>query len=188
MGNGTAILMLAASIAFFVLMAAIMRKEKSLVGFYKQLGVCGRVYAFITGDILLAGIGTPIVCVVIAVLKLMGKMEDTAWISLLGILITGLLALPIGLLLVRLVKKRCPQELHGRLVKDMIIMMLGTTFRLGLFFMAFMLHSWWKANQPTAYEVDGRVYYAYPGSDALYDSSGFRKGELTPDHEHAVMD
>ena len=188
MGKGTAIIMLAASITFFVLMFACIRKEKILVGFYSQLGVCRRWYAFITGDFLLAGIGAPVVCIVLLVLKLAGKMDDFAWADLLGTFIAGLLAFPIGLLLLRRAKKKCPKELHGRLVKDMIIMMLGTTFRLGLFFMAFMLHSWWKANQPTAYEVDGRIYYAYPGSDDLYDSSGFRKGELTSDHDHAIMD
>ena len=187
MGTGTAIIMLAASIAFFVLVFACIRKEKSLVGFYKQLGVCGRWYAFITGDFLLAGIGAPIACVVMAVLKLAGKMDDMPWASLLGVLISGLMALPIGLLLVRLAKKRCPKALHGRLVKDMIIIMVGTCFRLGLFFMAFLVHAWWKANQPTAYEVNGKIYYAYPGSDDLYDASGFRMGKLTSDHNHAVM-
>lgn len=188
MGTSTAIIMLVVAIAFFVMVFACIRKEKNLVGFYSQLGVCGRWYAFITGDFLLVGVGAPVACIVVSVMKLLGMMEDFLWVNLLSFLGAALVALPIGLLMLHRAQKKCPEALRGRLVKDMIIIMVGTSFRLGLFFMAFLIHAWWKANQPVAYEVDGKVYYAYPGSEELYDEYGIHRGKMNASHDRAIMD
>ena len=186
MNNSIAIVLLVASVLFLGLVALCIRKEKDLVGFYSQIGVCGRWYAFITGDLLLVGIGAPIAGVVAGILKLRGVMEDMPIETLLAFPLAAVIALPLGLLLLRRAQKKCPEALRKHLVIDMVIMMVGTSFRLGLFFMAFIAHMWWKSNQPRYYEINGKTYYAYPGTERLYDDNGNEAGKLV-DSDHAIM-
>lgn len=186
MNDALMVVMMAAIIVFFVLMLLCIRKEKKLIGFYSAIGVCGRWYAFFTGDFLLLGVGAPVVGVVAIIAKLMGGLKDAPLGAVLAIALSAVIFLPLGLLMLRNAQKKCPESLRKRLPIDMVIILLGTSFRLGMFFVAFIFHMWFKAHEPRYYEINGKTYYAYPGSDKLYAPGGHEAGMLV-DNDHAIM-
>ena len=185
------IVLLIASVGLFVAMFLCIRKEKRLSGFYSQIGVCGRWYAFFTADLLVMGALCAVAAPVLLVLNLTGALGEFGQ-DIAGVLpmlaAAALLFLPAGILLYRRAQKKCPQALRKRLLWDMIVIMIGASFRLSLFFMMFLFAMWWESVKPTAYEVDGQVYYAYPGSDDLYDAAGNKRGLLNSSHTKAVID
>ena len=186
MNDALMAVMTVAIVAFFVMMLLCIKKEKKLIGFYSAIGVCGRWYASITADFLLLGIGAPVVSAVAIMAKLFGGLKDVPLGAMLAIALSAVIFLPLGLLMLRNAQKKCPESLRKRLPLDMVIILLGTSFRLGLFFLAFIFHMWFKAHEPRYYEVNGKTYYAYPGSDKLYAPGGFEAGRLV-DNDHAIM-
>lgn len=181
------VLMLVVTVAFFVLVFWCVRKEKSLSGFYSQIKVCGRWYAFLTADVLLAGVGSLVAVPVLAVMNFMAPAEEASWTEVLSFAFYAVVLIPIGLLLYNRARKKCPEQLKGRLLWDMVIIMVGTSFRLSLFFLMFLFRMWWELNAPDAYEVNGRTVYAFPGSGDLYDGAGNRVGRLNDDKTEAIM-
>lgn len=175
------ILLIILAIAAFVLMFMCMGREKKLAGFYSEINVCGRWYAFFTGDCLLAGGGALVAAPIMAILNLVGVIKNPDWDMVITLLTCGAVLLPIGILLFNRAKKKCPAELKGRFFWDIVIMMLGTSCRLGFFFVAFIYKAMWEASKPVYYEVDGKIVHKYPGDDTVYDESGFKYGTITDD-------
>lgn len=186
-----AILMIALPLILFALIFRCANKEKKLVGFYQQINVCGRWYAFFTGDFLLAGGGALVVAPVMAVMTLLGTFKNAdesfdPWETIVILLICGAILLPIGILLFNRAKKKCPAELRKRFFWDIVIMMLGTSCRVAFFFVAFIYKAMWEASKPVYYEVDGKIVHKYPGDDTVYDESGFKYGTITNDGKAVI--
>lgn len=175
------------AIVFFWLMIWCARKEKSLAGFYSSINVCGRVRAFFTGYLMLVGVISAIALVVNLVLTIGGNGQASVS-DYISFVVCGAACFLIGFFMYRKIYNNCPECLQKRLLKDIAIITIGITFRISLFFLMFIFHMWWQMNKPTAYEVDGRTVYAYPGSNDLYDESGNRVGTANSDRTSAVMD
>ena len=164
-----------------IFMFICMAKEKAIIGFYKAEGLFGRAYAYFFSDFLLVGIAL-IIMSIIGVNMIM----DGALGVIIGILL-GLVMIGISVLMFIRVSKKCPGELKKRLFWDMLVAGLGFSTRIALIFIIIFNHAWLEANKPTAYEVDGRIVYAYPGSNELYDSSGHKVGIANNDRTQATM-
>lgn len=174
-------LSLALSVVLLVFMFICMRKEKDIIGFYKAEGLFGRAYAYFFCDFLLAGLAL-IIMSIIGVNKIVPGVLGL----ILGILL-GLVTIGISVLMFIRVYKKCPGELKKRLFLDMLVAGLGFSTRIGLFILVIFNHAWFELNKPTAYEVNGRTVYAFPGSKDLYDSSGYRVGKANDDYTKATM-
>jgi len=193
MSDGAMILLGVIGIVLLILMIPCMRKEKTLVGFYKTIKVCGRWYTFFMADFLLVGAGCAIMLPVSLVLMFMGKLDALA--TAFGgtgmvfaiFAVTAVICLPIGIFMYRHAIKKCPENLRKGFLKDVIIMFFGTNLRIGFFFFTFLsfMH-WWSYCRPTAYEVNGKTCYTYGNSDDLYDEYGNRVGTIT-DTGAAIM-
>lgn len=170
-----------ASSAVIVIIGLIcMNREKSISGFYSQIGVCGRWHGFFALYLMLAGI----VSVVFSFISLFsGKFAEVPVYFIVAGILGG-----IGYLLYKRAYNRCPDSLKKRLLRDLIVVMFGMLMRISLFFLMFVFGMWWEMNKPTAYEVNGRRVYAYPGSNDLYDESGFHVGVANDDRTAAIMD
>ena len=55
------------------------------------------------------------------------------------------------------------------------------------FVLMFLISTWWTLEQPTAYEVNGRTAYAFPGSNELYDENGHHVGDTNSGRTKAVL-
>ena len=179
------------AIVFFWVLIWCARKEKTLSGFYSSINVCGRGRAFFAGYLFLTSVISVISLVVTLVSLIFSKGQGSfadGIGSILGVVICGAVCFLISRTLYRGIYNNCPEELRKRLPKDILIITMGITFRISLFFLMFIFHMWWQMNKPTAYEVDGRTVYAYPGSNDLYDESGNHVGTTNSDRTSAVMD
>lgn len=169
---------IAVLVAFIVFVVFCLKKDRNLVGFYKQINVCGRFYAFITADCLQVGticlIGTPVVFV----LNLLGMFDENSknsgWTICLTIFIASAIMLPLGIFLYRRAAKKCDPGLKRTLLKDMFIIMWATAIRIYLIIFIIIIHTWLVANAPLYYILpDGKKVFVYPGSDRLYDYNGY---------------
>lgn len=188
------ILLILVIILLFVLMIIAVKKEKSLTGFYKSINVCGRWYSFFTINFILSGILAFIALPIFLVLNSTGKlkempglMEGDITLLLITFGLAAVICIPIGFFMFKRAYNRCPIELRKRLFKDMFFIFLGANFRLGFFFLMFLIKTWWVFNKPTEYTVDGQTVYAYPGSNDLYDANGRCVGVANSDRTKAVM-
>ncbi len=170
------------AIAYFVLMFYSMRKDKSIAGFYSSIGVCGRWRAFFTMYLLSMGVASVIAIPVNLALKMASVTECIAFA------VVAAVSFALGLLMYRKIYEKCPASLKKRLLWDMFIIFFGVVSRIALFFLMFIFAMWWAMNRPTAYEVDGKTVYAYPGSDTLYDEYGHEVGRANSDRTRAIMD
>ncbi len=166
-------------IAIFGILALLsLRKDRKLVGFYKSIGSYGRIYSYLLLVCLVAVVIFPVV-----IFSGMVGKEDK------GAMIFGIIAgLALGALLIFLLFRKCKEVPKGRVLLDYLIISLGTTMRVSLFIMRIFFKLWYTSIKPTAYTVDGKTVYIYPGSNVVYDGNGYRVGEANSDHTKAVMD
>lgn len=170
-----------------------MKQEKKLSGFYKQTGVCGRWYAFFTADFLVGGALAVLAAVAVVVIGILDAAGATQLIPAemgspfgygLGLAVCGGVMAALGILMYQRAAKKCPEKLRRRLLWDMIVMMVGVSFRIGLFFMMFLIATWWAFSKPEEYEMeDGRIVYIFPGSNDVYDGGGNLVGTADPNRE-----
>jgi len=171
------ILILVAAVAFFGAMYICSKKAKLLGGYYREIGVCGPVYAYICADLLLCSGGViagPIYAII----------TGDFLIGIFSLCLGGLIAFSIGFLMFRSAQKKCPIELRSKLFRDFVIMMIGYSFRLGLFMFYIIFKVEYELNKPRYYEdIYGNVYQAYPFNNALYDlETGMKIGILNDDN------
>ena len=152
-----------------------MRKEKELIGIYKATKTFGRFYAFLAVDLLVGGICAPIASIVI-----MLTSEENGAMSvpaMLGIVAIGVVLAALGVLMYKRAYKKCPDDLKSRCYKDLTIIGFGVIIRFSLFFMMFVIKTWWEFNKPREYILtDGTKVYVY-NDGTVYSMSG-RKGTL----------
>lgn len=169
-----AIAVLVALIGFMVFC---LKRDRDLVGFYKQINVCGRFYAFITADCLQVGaiclIGTPVVFI----LTLLGVFDQNSktsgWTVCLTYAVAAAIMLSLGIFLYRRAAKKCDPGLQRTLLKDMFIIMWATVIRIDLIIFIIFAHTWLVANAPLYYLLpDGREVFVYPRSNRVYDYNG----------------
>ena len=166
------------SIFFAIIAFLSLRKDRQLVGFYKSIGSYGRIYSYLLLVCLVAVVVFPIVIFS----GMVGKEYK-------GAMIFGIIAgLAFGALLIFLLFRKFKEIPKGRVLWDYFIIALGTTMRVSLFIMRIFFKLWYTSIKPTAYTVDGKTVYIYPGSNIVYDSNGYRVGEANSDHTKAVMD
>lgn len=176
-------LLLALLFGFLIFMFISMKKEKAIIGFYKAQGLFGRAYAYFFLDFL----GVGIMLIVTSIIDVDAIISEMGVIGLSVRILFGLALIGIsGLMFIRVYKK-CPGELKKRLFIDLLMAGIGFSTRVALFFLIIFNHVWFELNRPTAYEVNGRTVYAYPGSNDLYDSSGFRVGVANDNFTKAKM-
>lgn len=172
-------LLIIGAIVMFVLMFVCMGKEKKLSGFYSEIGVCGRWYAFFTVYSLFAGVVSTVGAVVGIVMGVMGKVLWSDVLIALGIAVICLL---VGVFMYKRAYNKCPEGLKKRFWFDIIVMMLGATLRISFFFVVLMFKTWFVTNPPVTYTTDdGRTLYGYPFSNDVYDTFGNRVGYKTGD-------
>lgn len=174
--------------ALIIAMVACLGKERFLTGFYSELGLFGRNDAYFIIMSMVAGVVFTLAAIVFLILTLFGVMHEMDVATVLfGVLICAAVGVgfgAFGFLKFKSIKERCPGELKKRLVKDMIVMMLGTSIRGGVKLFGAVFAAWLETQKPTAYTTeDGRTVYAYPNSDQLYDKSGNHVGALSGDGE-----
>ncbi len=164
-------------IVMFVLMFICMGKEKKLSGFYKEIGVCGRWYAFFTGDFLFAGVASVVLTVVGIVQAIMQKAPFAAVLTYLPV---AAICLLIGIFMYKRAYNKCPDDMKKRFFWDIIVIMLGVSIRVSFFFVMFIIPGWLASPPSETYTTDdGRTVYAHPGSDILYDENGIQIGRKT---------
>lgn len=163
-------------IAFAIFGIFCLTKDKKLAGFYKSIGSFGRVYAYL---LLACVLG-----VVLSVVLLIVGSADERYV----LVITGIAALAGSVLLPFLLFRRCKGIPKGRLLLDYLIISVGTTLRVYLFFVRIFVKTWYVLCGPTTYVVDGKTVYLYPGSDVAYDSRGYRVGVANSSRTQVVMD
>ena len=164
-------------VGIIILLVYCMRRDRNLVGFYKQINVCGRFYAFITADCLQVGavclIGTPVVFI----LTLLGVFDQngssSGWTICLTGAVTAAVMLTLGIFLYRRAAKKCDAVLKRALLKDMFIITWATAFRIQLWIAIIFIHTWFLSNcRYYCILSDGTAVYIYPGSNMLFNSSG----------------
>ena len=145
-------------------------KENSVTGLYKTFNVYGRFTAYMS---LLPLPG--IIFFVIGIVKL-------DWTSIL----CGIIGLLTGILIWVRAFKKCPAFLKGALPFSMIVSGFGVAFKISLFFMAFMIKTWWHFEKPLEVEDEyGNHYYVKDGH--VYDSFGSHVGEVDPKDSNRVI-
>ncbi len=173
------LLLTALMIGFLVFIIISIKKEKDIIGFYKAQGLFGRAYAFFAVDFFfggLIGLAGGIITLVLS-----GELTVLAMIGL------ALIMLGVGVFMYVRIYKKCQGELKKRIFLDLTMAGWGFAGRIELFVLAIFFHTWFELNKPTAYEVNGRTVYAFPGSNDLYDSSGCKVGVANDDYTKAVM-
>ena len=139
-------------------------RESKVVGAYKFLGVFGRLKAYLAIDLTFGGIA----CMVMGFVALFkGAKEEIAFIP------AGLVCGLIGLLIIRSVMRKCPDFLKGRCIWDMIVVTLGVSLKIAVFFIGAV----WAWQSPKAVEVEGggQVYLFHDGT--AFDPESGRYGE-----------
>lgn len=173
------LLIFAVLVGFLVFIIISMRKEKDIIGFYKAQKIFGRAYAYFTIVFLFDGIGFVVGGIITATIKKQGSI----WIMI----ALGAVFFAIGVLMCVLVYKKCSGELKKRVVWDLIVAGWGFIGRVGFFILSIFFQTWFSLNEPTAYEVNGQIVYAFPGSNDLYDCHGCKVGVANDDYSKAIM-
>jgi len=174
---------IALGVALIVLMVICLKKDKSLVGFYKATNICGRAYAFFTADFLLTGAFTcPVGIIMSVILAANSKKKINLFSMIMTFVIVAIIALALGIFMYRNAARKCSPELKRRLLRDMFIIMFATAIRVWLFILRFFIATWFEANKPTPYYLPtGETVYALPWSNELYSASGYFVGHLNND-------
>lgn len=141
-------------------------KESKIVGSYKYLKVFGRLKAYLAIDLTFGGV----LCFIMGIVSLFGENKQALYIPV------GLGCAVIGLLIIRSVKRKCPDFLKHRCVLDMIIVTLGVSLKIAVFFIAAV---WaWQAPKAIDIEGGGQIYVFHDGT--AYDPDTGRYGTYDP--------
>lgn len=190
------IILIVAAILMLCLLWMCAKKSNELAGFYKAVGICGRWYAVFTGACIFGGIFTIIIGIVAGAGMLIGagagktKLPEVSGESMAGIIgtvIALVIVLAIGIFMYKRLLKKCPGELRKRLLRDIMVIGIGTGVRVSLIFMIFIIKTWLEMSKPIEYTVDGKRVWRRPGCNELYDSSGYYVGQYNPDTGKARM-
>lgn len=184
MSDSMAVVIIVVGIVFIGVAILCAKKEKELSGFYKAINVCGRVWAFLTGNFLLTGVGCVIAVPILLVLMITGKGEQVAalmgtegtsggaFMVVLTFIICAVICLAFGLFMYKRALKKCPDQLKKGFLKDIMIIYFGLIFRLSFFFMVFVYGMMWWQSRRTEYTINGKKAYTYGNDDTLYDEYG----------------
>ena len=160
---------LAAAAILIAVAAVTMKKEKTLLGFYRAVGLFGRGYAVITLLLLLAGL---VLAVMAALLLLLTEREQTEGLIVFG---AGFVLLLVAIILVERLRAKCAGKLRRRLTKDLLLCGCGGFFRVALFLVGLLYPAWWDVKHPEEFIMDdGDSVYALPGSRSLYNDHAQR--------------
>ncbi len=144
-------------------------KESDIIGLYKSTGLFGRAKAFFTFDFTVAGFGSIVAGIVFAIMNAVsGKAPVSAYDAKIMI-ISGVIILPIGLLLLMSIMKRCDPKARPKVLMDLTVVALGLMFKFSFFFLNSMF-ALWAYDPAEVYTLeDGRQVYIYGTS--VYDLS-----------------
>lgn len=148
-------------------------RESKVVGTYKTLKVFGRLKAYLAFDFTAAGLYT-------LVMSIVGMFNpETSMGASASMIPVSIVCLLIGLLLFYTTYKKCPVALRKRVIWDMILVALGVSMKIGLFFFA----SVWAISTPDTYtDTNGNEYYVYADGEA-YDPKTGRYGKITTNYD-----
>ena len=200
MSESMAVVVLIVGVAVIGAAVLCAKKEKELSGFYKAINVCGRVWAFLTGNFLVTGVGSAIAVPILVVLMISGKEEQVAalmgmegsagepFMVMLTFVICAVICLALGLLMYKSALKKCPDQLKKGFLKDIMIIYFGLIFRLSFFFMIFIYGMMWWQSRKTEYTVNGKKAYTYGNDDTLYDEYGNVVGRKSGSDQAVMTD
>ncbi len=165
----------------FIIYSAV--KVKKIAGFYKEMQMFGRVYAFFTFLFLADSVFIAISSII------MFALNQIEILHLLLLLVIAVGCGVAGVFMYMRVYKKCPDELKKRLLLDIIIIGLGSVTRVYLFVFAIFIHTWYELNKPVQYTLyNGDVVYKYPDSNDVYDRHGYKVGRLSDDGGKVILD
>lgn len=145
----------------FLLICAICAfKENKIVGSYKFLGVFGRFKAYMALSCTFGGLAA----MVTGFLPIFGGKFDPVT----GLV--GLICFCVGFLIYFLTYHKCPVFLQRRCIPDMVIVALGISMKIALFFIAAV----WAWQAPKAINTtDGGQIYVFHDGTAYDPNSGW---------------
>ncbi len=136
-------------------------KESKIAGFYKSVGLFGRVKAFIIFDCVFGGIAGMVFSVI-------GIIND-GFSAAFPIIIATLIILAIGVLMYMLLMKRCAPEARAKVTIDLIIAGFGVTMKVSLFFLSFIINLWLLTAPKQMILEDGRTVFV--DGEVVYDNN-----------------
>lgn len=151
---------------FLILCIICAFKESKIVGTYKYFKVFGRLKAYLAIDLAFGGVA----CFVMGIGSLFAETKQLMYIPV------GLACAAIGVLLIRSTYQKCPKFLKHRCILDMVIVTLGISLKIAVFFIVAV----WTWQAPKAVELtDGRqIYICHDGT--AYDPTTDRCGRYDP--------
>ncbi len=152
-------------------------KESDVSGFYKDIGLFGRVKAYL----IFAGILGSIAGFVIST---MSAIKD-GFSKALPTYIASLIVLAIGVILLITVMKRCAPEARAMVLKDICVVGLGLCIKIGFFFLMFLIDLWILTAPKKAILSDGREVYV--NGNKVYDSNMNQIGTYNHSTETATV-
>ena len=159
--------------AFLILCIIAAFKESKLTGIYKTLEIFGRAKAYLALDFTLCGLGLT----GFSIVTLFGADWSAEGASLLILPLVGIAIGAIGVLLYISALKKAPKALRKRVIIDMILVGLGVSMKMTLFFFSAV----WEIVKPEVYvDAQGNSYYVYIDGN-VYDSANGCYGTLETD-------
>lgn len=160
-----------AAVILFIICAL---NESKVTGLYKALGVYGRLRAYLFIDLLFCGIG------MILMLPVSVISSGSFSIEMLFMLVGGIVCILIAIVLYRTALSRCPIQLRGSLLKNMLVSGMGISLKIAVFIFPVV----WTLVTPQFREaVDShgnRVLIDATGT--VYTFTGGRVGQMVDDN------
>ena len=166
------------SFIFLVLCIISFFREPKVTGYYKVIGVYGRIYAYWA----VGCIVTPLIAIPLVI---DGTIKENTVLTIM----MSVVFFAVGVLLYIRVYHKTPDFMKKRCLLDLTVSGLGTVLRVSLFIFRLFFRTWWVVAGPRTYTIEstGESVYVYPNGKVYNPQTG-KFGTADSDFKTVVFD